>query len=87
MLVVGGLRLRESGTWNHIHGGEKCHCQGHAQSSRKQSVCCKSSLHSAPLMAGPHREQLTLQNWDLWAQPQGRLTEQRRTVWSWDITA
>ena len=49
MLVVGGLRLRESGIWNHIHGGKKCHCQSHAQSSRKQSVCCKSSLHSVPL--------------------------------------
>lgn len=54
--------------------------------SEQQEAACPLP-HQWPLMAGPHREQLTLQNWDVQAQPQGHLTEQRRTIWSWDVTA
>ena len=39
-----GIRNLEPHPWR-----REVHCQGHAQSSRKQTVCCKSSLHSVPL--------------------------------------
>ena len=78
MLVVGGLRLRES-------RGATARAMLRAAGSNQYVASPLST--QCPLMAGPHRERLTLQYWDLWAQAQGHLTEQRRTVWSWDITA